>query len=70
MGRVNPVGYLETGVLYCDDNLHRLAQFPAECIHLIYLDPPFFSDRNYEVTWGDEAEVIYLTKGEVLCSTR
>lgn len=24
---------------------------------LIYLDPPFFSDRNYEVIWGDEAEV-------------
>ncbi len=52
-----PVGYLETGVLYCDDNLHRLAQFPSECIDLIYLDPPFFSNRYYEVIWGDEAEV-------------
>jgi len=54
---VTPVGYLETGVLYCDDNLHRLSQFPAECIDLIYLDPPFFSNRQYEVIWGDEAEV-------------
>lgn len=54
---MSPVGYLNTGVLYCDDNLHRLAQFPAECIDLIYLDPPFFSNRNYEVIWGDEAEV-------------
>lgn len=54
---VAPVGFLETGVLYCDDNLHRLSQFPAECIDLIYLDPPFFSNRNYEVIWGDEAEV-------------
>lgn len=52
-----PVSYLETSVLYCDDNLHRLAQFPNECIDLIYLDPPFFSNRNYEVIWGDEAEV-------------
>lgn len=52
-----PVGYLETGVIYCDDNLHRLSQFPAECVDLIYLDPPFFSNRNYEVIWGDEAEV-------------
>jgi DNA modification methylase len=52
-----PVGYLETGVIYCDDNLHRLSQFPAESIDLIYLDPPFFSNRNYEVIWGDEAEV-------------
>ncbi len=54
---MTPVGYLETGVLYCDDNLHRLAQFPSECIDLIYLDPPFFSNRHYEVIWGDEAEV-------------
>lgn len=52
-----PVGYLETSVIYCDDNLHRLAQFPAECVDLIYLDPPFFSNRQYEVIWGDEAEV-------------
>jgi DNA modification methylase len=51
------VGYLETGVLYCGDNLERLAQFPAECIDLVYLDPPFFSNRHYEVIWGDEAEV-------------
>lgn len=54
---VNPVGYLETGVLYCDDNLHRLGQFPAACVDLVYLDPPFFSNRSYEVIWGDEAEV-------------
>jgi DNA modification methylase len=54
---VNPVGYLETDVLHCDDNLHVLAQFPPECIDLIYLDPPFFSNRLYEVIWGDEAEV-------------
>ncbi len=52
-----PVGYLETAVIYCDDNLHRLSQFPAESVDLIYLDPPFFSNRIYEVIWGDEAEV-------------
>jgi len=52
-----PVGFLETGVIYRDDNLNRLAQFPADCIDLIYLDPPFFSNRTYEVIWGDEAEV-------------
>jgi DNA modification methylase len=55
--RVNPVGYLETGVLYCDDNLERLTQFPPACVDLVYLDPPFFSNRNYEVIWGDEAEI-------------
>lgn len=53
---MNPVGYLETGVLHCDDNLAALSKFPSECIDLIYLDPPFFSNRFYEVIWGDEAE--------------
>lgn len=51
------VSFLETSVLYCEDNLRQLAQFPDECVDLIYLDPPFFSNRNYEVIWGDEAEV-------------
>lgn len=54
---VNPVSYLETSVLYCDDNLGRLSEFPDECVDLIYLDPPFFSNKTYEVIWGDEAEV-------------
>ncbi|MFN8162839.1 MAG: site-specific DNA-methyltransferase [Solirubrobacterales bacterium] len=54
---MNPVGYLETSVLYCEDNLEMLAGFPAECVDLVYLDPPFFSNRIYEVIWGDEAEV-------------
>ncbi len=52
-----PVRYLETGVLYRADNLVRLREFPDECVDLIYLDPPFFSNRRYEVIWGDEAEV-------------
>ena len=29
----------------------------SESVDLIYLDPPFFSNRNYEVIWGDEAEI-------------
>ncbi len=54
---MNPVGWLKTSVLYCDDSLDRLRDFPAECIDLIYLDPPFFSNRNYQVIWGEEAEM-------------
>jgi DNA modification methylase len=50
-------GEIETGVVYCDDNLERLRQLPAASVDLVYLDPPFFSNRNYEVIWGDEAEV-------------
>lgn len=48
---------LETGVLHRDDNLAALKEFPDESVDLIYLDPPFFSNKFYEVIWGDEAEV-------------
>jgi len=54
---MNPIGYLETGIIFCADNLDRLPEFPDECVDLIYLDPPFFSNRRYEVIWGDEAEI-------------
>lgn len=54
---VNRMHHLETGVLYCGDNLERLSVLPSESVDLIYLDPPFFSNKNYEVIWGDEAEV-------------
>lgn len=54
MGREGP---LEAGLIYCDENLRRLSLLPNDCVDLIYLDPPFFSSRHYEVIWGDEAEV-------------
>lgn len=48
---------LPTGVIYNEDNIRRLALMPPETVDLVYLDPPFFSNRRYEVIWGDEAEV-------------
>ena len=45
--------------LICGDNLRALDDLIKEnlLVDLIYLDPPFFSNRHYEVIWGDEAEV-------------
>lgn len=43
--------------LILGDNLLILREMPDSCIDLIYLDPPFFSNRNYEVIWGDKGEV-------------
>jgi DNA modification methylase len=34
-----------------------MRKMDSESIDLIYLDPPFFSNRNYEVIWGDKGEV-------------
>src|SRR6266545_7326819 len=54
---MEPISFVEARTLYCADNLQQLLDFPSECVDLVYLDPPFFSNRNYEVIWGDEAEV-------------
>ncbi|MDR0348620.1 MAG: site-specific DNA-methyltransferase [Tannerella sp.] len=43
--------------LILGDNLEVLKKMENETVDLIYLDPPFFSNRNYEVIWGDEGEV-------------
>jgi site-specific DNA-methyltransferase (adenine-specific) len=39
--------------LILGDNLEILKTLEADSVDLIYLDPPFFSNRNYEVIWGD-----------------
>ncbi|MCL2040861.1 MAG: hypothetical protein FWG84_02320 [Bacteroidales bacterium] len=46
-----------TNKLILGDNLEVMKTMEDESIDLIYLDPPFFSNRNYEVIWGDEGEV-------------
>jgi hypothetical protein len=57
-----PSALLDTGVVYCGDNLEQLAKLPDACIHLIYIDPPFNSNRNYEgpsrtgQRWGETKE--------------
>ncbi|MFN8297366.1 MAG: DNA methyltransferase [Chitinophagales bacterium] len=43
--------------LILGDNLEILKNMDSESVDLIYLDPPFFSNRTYEVIWGDKGEV-------------
>ena len=44
-------------IIYCGDNLTWLKKFPDKCIDLIYLDPPFFSNKHYEVIFNDGEEI-------------
>lgn len=44
---------LDTQVIYCGDNLDKLRELPDGCVDLIYIDPPFNSNRNYEIFWPD-----------------
>ena len=48
---------LEPNRLYWGDNLHIMRQLPSESIDLIYIDPPFFSGRQYNVIFGDQNEL-------------
>jgi len=43
--------------LILGDNLDVLKTLPDSHVDLIYLDPPFFSNKNYEVIWGDSGEI-------------
>ena len=41
--------------LYYGDNLEVLPDFPSECVDLVYLDPPFNSNRSYNVLFRESA---------------
>jgi len=47
---------IDTAVIYCGDNLDHLRKMPDGCVDLVYIDPPFNSNRNYEVFWGETKE--------------
>jgi DNA modification methylase len=51
-----PSALLDTRIIYCGDNLEQLAKLPENCVDLVYIDPPFNSNRNYEVFWGETKE--------------
>ena len=48
---------MEINAIYEGDNLEIMAKFPSKSVDLIYADPPFFSNRKYEVIWKDKAEI-------------
>ena len=56
MAKAKPSSLVDTRTVYCGDNLDQLAKLPAQCVDLIYIDPPFNSNRNYEVFWGETRE--------------
>ncbi len=51
-----PSSLLDTRIIYCGDCLDQLRKLPDACVDLIYIDPPFNSNHNYEVFWGETKE--------------
>jgi DNA modification methylase len=51
---------MHTDAIYCGDCQKVLAdtvEFPDKSVDLIYVDPPFFSNRYYEAFWHDGYEL-------------
>jgi site-specific DNA-methyltransferase (adenine-specific) len=51
-----PSALVDTRIIHCGDCLDQLRKLPDGCVDLIYIDPPFNSNRNYEVFWGETKE--------------
>jgi len=51
-----PSAVIDTRIIYCGDCLDQLRKLPGGCVDLIYIDPPFNSNRNYGVFWGETKE--------------
>src|SRR5450759_1321217 len=47
---------IDTRIIYCGDCLDQLKKLPDACVDLIYIDPPFNSNRNYEIFWPETSE--------------
>ena len=45
--------HFKHNTLYYGDNLGVLRDFPTECVDLVYLDPPFNSNRSYNVLFRE-----------------
>jgi DNA modification methylase len=49
--------HFKPNTIYCGDCKEVLRKFPENSVDLIYADPPFFSNKNYEVIWEDGYEI-------------
>jgi DNA modification methylase len=48
---------ISENVIVCGDNMKWLDDVPKGSVDLCYIDPPFFSNANYEVIWGNGYEI-------------
>ena len=54
----------QTNCIICGDCRDHLPRIPDGSVDLIYLDPPFFSGKDYEIIWDDGSEIRSFTDTE------
>jgi len=47
----------QTNTIFRGDNLAIMRALPDACVDLCYIDPPFFTQRDYQNIWGDKESV-------------
>ncbi|MDE0119825.1 MAG: site-specific DNA-methyltransferase [Bdellovibrionales bacterium] len=47
----------KSNTIFQGDNFPIMRAMPDECVDLIYIDPPFFTQRDYKNIWGDMESV-------------
>jgi adenine specific DNA methylase Mod len=47
---------MEINSIYEGDNLEIMSNFKSKSVDLIYVDPPFFTNKQLEIIWHDGAE--------------
>ena len=55
--------------LYYGDNLPIMEELPRDCVDLIYLDPPFNSNKNYNLMYRDMTGRHVSEQVEAFCDT-
>ena len=61
---------MDTNVLYYGDNLDILRHYiPDDSVDLIYLDPPFNSNRSYNVLFREETGAVSTAQIEAFEET-
>src|SRR5436190_16065394 len=47
----------KTNTIFRGDNLAIMLAMPDEFVDLVYIDPPFFTQKDYKNIWGDRESV-------------
>ena len=62
---------IDTRVIYCGDNLDQLRKFPAQCVDLVYIDPPFNVRRRRGVAQGrSQRQRLVLERDRIAAQAR
>ncbi len=48
----------QSNTIFRGDNLEIMNALPAEFVDLCYIDPPFFTQKDYKNIWGDKQSVL------------